>query len=149
MSTNQNWHPSWWKNDVHGSAWERVKDAMQRDWSQTKHELGVGGHELNQTATDTAKQVTGAEPIPDLNHANPPKVIGEWNEAEIPYGYGHAARRQFGSQHPNWTPELEAELRREWTGPAHGPIDWNAARPLVRRGYDYDEKANTWPGPRA
>ena len=26
------WRPSWWKAEVHGSAWERVREAMQRDW---------------------------------------------------------------------------------------------------------------------
>jgi hypothetical protein len=146
MSKSPSWRPSWWNEEVHGSAWNRVKEAMERDWTQTKHELGVGGHELNQTAADTAKQASGSEPIPPLEQANPPKVIGDWSEAEIPYGYGHAARRQFGSQHPQWTPELEDQLRRGWgASQTHAPIDWNAAKPLVRRGYDYDETAKSWP----
>lgn len=146
MSNTPMWHPSWWTQEVHGSAWDRVKDAMERDWTQTKHELGIGGHELNQSISDTTKQAAGSEPIPAPGAANPPKVIGDWSEAEIPYGFGHAARRQFDTQHPQWTPELEEELRQEWgASPVHGPIDWNDAKPLVHRGYDYDENAKTWP----
>ena len=143
MNSTSNWHPSWWKQEEHGSAWDRVKDAMERDWTQTKHELGVGGHQLNQTIADTAKQVAGTEPIPSPHQANPPKVIGEWSEAEVPYGYGHAARRQFGALHPQWTPELETQLGAEWTDSAHGAIEWHVAKPLVRRGYEHDGNAKT------
>src|SRR5581483_8090792 len=50
------WQPAWW-NDGHASAWERVKEAMRRDWEQTKHDLHLkGGHELNQGVKDTVKQ---------------------------------------------------------------------------------------------
>ena len=149
MSTNSDWHPAWWTDEVHGDAWNRVKGAIARDWAQTRHELGLGGHELNQTIADTARQAVGAEPIPTPDQANPPKVIGEWTEAEIPYGYGHAARTQYGAQHPEWTPELEVQLRGEWALQSHGPVDWNVAAPLVRRGYDHDSHAKTWPSKKA
>ena len=58
------WQPSWW-NDSHGSAWDRIKEALKRDWEQTKQDLSLPhGHELNQSVTDTIKQAAGSEPIP-------------------------------------------------------------------------------------
>ncbi len=144
MGTMGKWRPAWWSEQVHGSAWERVREAMRRDWMQTKHDLHIGGHEMNQSAADTVKQAIAKEHLPDINKANPPKVIGEWDEAEIPYGYGYAARRHFGANYPHWNDALENELEKEWTrGPA-GRDDWNSVRVLVQRGYEYDERSGTW-----
>ena len=62
MSTTiSKWRPSWWSDEVHGSAWERAQEAMRRDWAQTKHDLHLGGHEMNQSLTDTLKQAAGQE----------------------------------------------------------------------------------------
>ena len=146
MNDKDNWQPKWWSQEVHGTAWERVKEAMERDWIQSKHELGLGGHELNQSAADTMKQAAGMATIPPFEQANPPRVIGSWREAELPYGYGHAARLQFHPGRSQWTPELEESLKLEWDGaPVHAPIDWNSVKNLIRRGYDYDEKTKNWP----
>src|SRR5690349_18783764 len=91
--------PHWYREDM--SAWDRVKEAFRRDWEQTKHHLGLpGGHELNQTALDTIKQAAAAESIPADDRPNPPKVIGAWDEAEYPVGYGYTARRKHGREHP-------------------------------------------------
>ncbi len=134
-----NWRPSWWSNEVHGSAWERANEAMRRDWAQTKHDLHLGGHEMNQDAADTLMQAAGKEHLPTINEANPPKVIGEWDDAEIPYRYGHAARRHFGAEHPAWSPELEAKLKIEWLEAENQLTrDWESARRYVRRGYEFD-----------
>ena len=140
MSTKiSEWRPSWWADEVHGSAWDRAKEAMRRDWSQTKHDLHLGGHEMNQGVTDTLKQAAGEQHLPTINHANPPKVIGEWSDAETPYRYGHAARRQFGAAHPEWSPELEAKLKSEWmTAQDRNDHDWESARRFVRRGYELE-----------
>ena len=35
-----NTQPSWWNEEKHGSAWDRVKQAMKRDWEQTKNDVG-------------------------------------------------------------------------------------------------------------
>ena len=49
--------PTWW-NDAQMTAWDRVKEAMRRDWQQTKHDIGMkSGHYLHQNAEDTVKQV--------------------------------------------------------------------------------------------
>ena len=138
MSTMiSSWRPSWWAEEVHGSAWERAREAMRRDWAQTKHDLHLGGHEMNQSATDTLKQAAGKDHLRNINQANPPKVIGEWSDAETPYRYGVAARRQFGDQHPGWSPELETKLKNEWMeAQDQATRDWESARRFVRRGYE-------------
>jgi hypothetical protein len=110
---------------------------MRRDWSQTKHDLHVGGHEMNQDVGDTLSQATGKQHLPSINQANPPRVIGVWSDAEIPYRYGHAARRQFGEAYPAWSPELEAKLKSEWMeAEDQATREWESARRFVRRGYE-------------
>ncbi len=134
------WRPSWWTEEVHGSAWDRAKEALQRDWSQTKHDLGLGGHELNQSLTDTVKQAAAKEHLPTMNEANPPKVLGDWDAAEIPYGYGYGAQQQFGTQHPHWNAKLESELKTEWMkAQDKARRDWDEVKHFVRRGYEYNE----------
>jgi hypothetical protein len=138
------WQPPWW-NEHHASAWERVKEAMRRDWEQTKHDLHVrGGHELNQGLSDTVKQVAGKEGLPPIDEANPPKVIGQlpWDEVELPLEYGFAARDRFGATYDGWSPELEQRLRIEWesAGPATGR-PWLNVRSHVRRGYEYPRRS--------
>src|SRR4051794_17306833 len=102
------WQPKWW-NEANVSAWERAKEAMRRDWEQTKHDLGLpGGHELNQTAEDTIKQAARTEAIPPGGGPNPPKVIGRWDDYEFPIGYGYGARAAHAATHPQWDDALEA-----------------------------------------
>lgn len=140
------WRPSWWSDQVHGSAWERTKEAMRRDWTQTKHDIGHGGHEMNQGVLDTVKQAAGKEHLPSYSQANPPKVIGEWSQAEVSYRYGHAARSQYGSLYPQWNQELEDKLKAEWTAAMASPDQgWVAVTHFVRRGYEYDNASKTWP----
>ncbi|HEY1690648.1 MAG TPA: hypothetical protein VGG39_00715 [Polyangiaceae bacterium] len=134
------WQPPWW-NEQHASAWERVREAMRRDWEQTKHDVHApGGHELNQKLGDTVKQATGKEPIPADDRANPPKVVGElgWDEVEVPTEYGFAARDRFAGTYAGWTTDLERTLQREWEsgGPATGR-PWGSVRDHVKRGYEY------------
>jgi hypothetical protein len=133
-----NWHPSWWKNEEHGTAWERVKEAVRRDWEQTRHDLNVGGHELNQGIKDTVKQASGSDAIPMNDKANPPKVIGNWDDVEMPLGYGYGARRQYGKQHTAWDNDVEASLQSEWElGKAETKRPWNEVKDVVRRGYEF------------
>lgn len=142
MATTTNWQPSWW-DDSHGSAWERVKEAMKRDWEQTKKDLDLPhGHELNQGVMDTIKQAMGSEPIPQSDGPNPPKVVGTWDEAEVPMGYGYTARHKFGAEHPIWNEGIELRLRSEWESGHHGATEprWPEVKPLVRRGYEYEHK---------
>lgn len=142
MATTANWQPSWWDNS-HASAWERVKDAMKRDWEQTKQDLQLPhGHELNQGVMDTLKQAVGSEPIPPPDQPNPAKVIGTWDEAEVPMGYGYTARHHFGSEHAEWNEGIEQRLRAEWEADKLGVVrqPWPEVKPLIRRGYEYKLK---------
>lgn len=143
MAQHNHWHPSWHK-DEHASKWDLVKEAVRRDWQQTKHDLHMGGHELNQNVGDTVKQASGKEAVPSINRPNPPKVIGdlsgEWEQVEQPVEYGYSARNQFGSQHASWDEELEQDLRREWESPKNAAAKtrkWDEVKPYIRHGYDY------------
>ena len=64
--------PAWWRPE-HQSLWSRVKDAMERDWEQTKADFsgGKNGADLNQHVGDTVRQALGQEPIPTLEEPNP------------------------------------------------------------------------------
>jgi hypothetical protein len=143
MMQHDHWHPTWYKPE-HAISWDRVKEAVRRDWQQTKHDLHAGGHELNQKGTDTLKQAVGKEAIPSINRANPPKVIGElvgeWEVVELPFEYGYSARHQFGSTHATWNDDLARDLQGEWEASARaskasGP--WDQVKPYVRHGYEY------------
>jgi len=127
------WKPSWWREDRHGSAWDRVREAMRRDWEQTLHDVHIkGGHELNQKLDDTVKQIAGKEPIPPIDRPNPAKIVGDWNDVELPLGYGYGARQEMGG---GWN-DAEPRLRDEWE---HGHRDerWSDVRDYVRRGFEY------------
>ena len=134
------WQPSWWKNEVHGDAFGRVKEALRRDWEQTKKDLHVkSGHELNQGVENTVQQALGNEGIPREDRPNPPVVIGSWDDAELPVGYGHAARKQYGAEHPKWSEHLDSKLQSEWeSGTAVSRREWGEVRPWVRHGYEYE-----------
>lgn len=50
---------------------ERAKQALKRDWEQTKHDFnGDAGRELNQDAGDTVKQSVGKTAVPPLDRPN-------------------------------------------------------------------------------
>lgn len=48
-----------------------VKDALKRDWEQTKHDLpGMEGKDLDQDVDDTVKQAAGKEEPPPAHVPN-------------------------------------------------------------------------------
>jgi hypothetical protein len=73
-------NPAWW-TDKHASAWDRVKDALERDWEQTKADFSSrSGAKLNQGVADTLKQAAGEESIPPLGtktHPTTPTVAAD------------------------------------------------------------------------
>lgn len=139
MIQHDTWRPSWWNEKQHGGAWDRIKEAMGRDWVQTKKDFHAkSGHELNQDLPDTVKQMSGKQPIPPPDRPNPAKVIGNWDDAELPVSYGYGARHQYGSAHPTWSSDLETKLRTEWEqGHRSSGRKWDDVREYVRHGYEY------------
>jgi hypothetical protein len=136
------WHPTWWNEEAYGTGWSRAREAVRRDWEQTKKDLHVGGHELNQSAKDTVKQGGGKEAIPRRDQPNPPKVIGDWDDLELPIDYGFSAKKKYGAQHPRWNETLESTLRTEWdAGKSQTRKEWNDVSRWVRHGYEYTPKS--------
>ena len=129
--------PSWWR-DEHSSAWERAKEALRRDWEQTKADLSDGGEELNQSVADTLRQAAGKEPILPRGFANPNDAakqpsLRDWDNAEPALRYGYGARQYYSED--DWNDAVEQKLRREW---ASNPeqSSWDQVRHAVRRGWD-------------
>jgi hypothetical protein len=121
----------WW-NERDPGVWDRVKEALRRDWEQTKFDLNLGGHQLNQTMKATLDQVSGEALVPPIDRPNPPKIIAEWDDVQLPIEYGYVARRFFGVEYPEWSAALERRLERDW----HGTMPWKDAKLFVRHGYD-------------
>jgi hypothetical protein len=133
------WQPAWW-NEHHASAWERVKDAMHRDWEQTKNDVRAkSGQDLHQGVGDTVKQAAGKEPIPPGNQPTRSNRAGSWEDAELPTAYGYAARDQY-REHTGWTTELESKLKGEWEkARSTTGRGWDDVKGHVRRGYEYKD----------
>lgn len=130
------WHPKWWREESHGSAWLRAKEAMKRDWEQTKSDMHAGGRDLNQNVSDTVKQATGKEPIP---RTNAPSL--SWDDAESPMAFGYGARTQYGRDHQEWNDKLEGTLRSEWEqGRDKTRRAWEDVKSFVKRGYEHAKR---------
>lgn len=126
-------NPQWW-NDEHESAWDRVKQAMQRDWDQTKHDFGGDEPDTDQDVNNTVKQAAGKEPIP-------PRRVPTYEDVEPAYRLGYGARRQYGTKYPTWNNEVESHLKREWDDIAPSRRGtWEQDRAVIRRGWDYDDE---------
>jgi len=136
------WQPKWWKPETHGSAWERVKEALKRDWEQTKADVHAGGRELHQNVGDTVRQMAGKEDVPPASVPNSRSLGSDarhpaWDEIETPVMYGFGARQQYGGQHSAWNDNLETTLRNEWEeGRSTTGRTWDQVRDHVRRGYE-------------
>jgi hypothetical protein len=127
-----NWQPKWWTEE-HATGWAKVKEALKRDWEQTKSDLHMGGRDLDQNVGDTVKQATGKEPIPS-------RGLG-WDDAEQPLMYGYGARQRYGTQHREWNDDLESTLRTDWEHDHGGAGDtlkhkWEDVKNVVRHGFD-------------
>ncbi len=138
-----NWQPKWWTQDKHGSGWEHVKEAMKRDWEQTKSDFKAGGRDLDQDVDDTVKQAAGTDVIPPRNQANAPggtkaRTNLAWSDVETPIRYGYGARQQFGATHHDWDDDLEGTLRSEWEASKDATHrGWNEVKDAVRHGYGH------------
>lgn len=117
---------------VHDTAWDRVREALARDWEQTRHDFGLAsGNDLHQHVGDTVMQALGEESIP------PPHVPcagAVWSdEAALRYGYSAALGPNY-HDHSDWTPQLELKLQHDWLGLPSGR-EWLEVRDAVRYGW--------------
>ena len=125
MPTYKN--PTWWTKE-NDSSWERVKAALKRDWDQTKHDFGGNQPDTDQQVTDTVKQASGKEAIP-------PRGEPTFDKAAPAYRFGYGARSHYGKKHNTWSPELESQLRNEWSSLSED--DWDKNSDYVKAGWNY------------
>lgn len=137
-------NPSWW-NDDHSSSWERTKEALRRDWEQTKADFTDGGKELNQDVGDTLKQAAGKEAIPPAGIPNPAESStdstrrhNDWGSVEPALRYGYGARQHYSDV--DWSDDLELRLRRDWDETSSGST-WDQVKGAVRRGWESVKRA--------
>lgn len=124
-------NPKWW-NQEHESSWNRVKAAFQRDWDQTKHDLGGHQPDTDQDVDDTVKQAAGKQPIP-------PRGQPTYEEAEDAYRFGYGARSQYGRQYSNWDARLESRLEQDWAA-TFNDREWARYRDSIQRGWAYQDE---------
>jgi hypothetical protein len=105
-----------------------VKAALKRDWDQTKHDVGGDEPDTDQQVTDTVKQAAGKEAIPARGEPT-------FDKAEPAYRFGYGARLHYGKKYSSWTPELERELRKDWSGLSED--DWDENSTYIKSGYNY------------
>jgi hypothetical protein len=131
-------NPSWW-NDNHTGAWDRSKEAMKRDWEQTKNDVSKhSGKELKQNVADTVKQAAGAEAIPPNGMPNA-KGRGDFSSVEPAYRYGVGLSAQYANQ-KDWNPDFESKVAGEWST-LSDPTPWSDAKGYVRRGFEKSRKS--------
>lgn len=135
VATMEGVRPAWYTEED-DDAWDRIKEAFQRDWQQTKVDLGGREPNLNQQIGDTLGQAAGIKPIPSANRPTPhPNDYSYSEDHDHAYKYGYSAYRHYGKNGP-WGEKIEAQLRRDWTDEG----EWKRERHAIRRGWDYAEQ---------
>jgi len=129
MSRTQ--QPTWWTSKE-TNTWHRMREALRRDWEQTKHDFNrKAGRDLNQDVGDTVKQAVGSEAIPPANFPNPPDI---WNdESAVRFGYGVGISETYRS-YTVWDDEFELKLQRDWER-ANPGRPWGEVRDASRFGW--------------
>lgn len=139
IKTGSSQLPSWY-GDSHRSTWDRVKEALKRDWEQTKNDFSAeAGRDLNQNVGDTLKQATGSDPLPLPSQKTHPDAQTAWTDAEPALRYGYASRSQY-ADHVAWDDGLERKLESEWNTLETGR-KWDEVKGSVRRGWDSVKKS--------
>lgn len=84
--------PAWW-SERHTTAWERAKEALQRDWAQTKADFSSSHKDLKQDVRDTVRQTLGSAPIPAPDTPTHPLDARDLHAArtKLDEGLDHAA----------------------------------------------------------
>jgi hypothetical protein len=124
--------PTWWTRE-HETGWSRVKHALERDWVQTKADLGLsGGVELGQSIGDTVKQATGVQAAPPVLEPQPLP----WDDARkaLRFGFGAASTFVDAGSRPEPSDAVRARLHAEWDR-LHTGLPWSRVSAIVMRGY--------------
>jgi hypothetical protein len=135
-----------WYTDADDSAWDKIKEAFQRDWTQTKHDFGADEPNLDQQVGDTVSQAVGSKPIPpgEMKTPHPDSIRDEYNEIDEPaYRYGYAASRYYGLDR-DWDDETEESMQKEWGD----KNEWERQREAIRRGWNFGKSQNAVSKPR-
>ncbi len=112
---------SWWTNNS-SSLWTRIRSALHRDWLQTQLHFGASHcFDLKQNFKHTLLQALGRQSIP---------VGANLTGDEKANRFGVAARHHYADVFPDWGPELERELRREWGK------DFDEHQEAIKRGWE-------------
>jgi hypothetical protein len=113
MTKRASWHTA-----DHDNMWNRVKNALKNDWEQTKSDFGSKkARDMDQDVDDTVKQAAGSR--------------NAFENHEQALRFGHAARRNFGKEHPSWSDALDRRLRTDYPG------DYNQDQRSIRYAYEY------------
>ena len=152
-------NPRWWHDD-HTTGWDRVKEALRRDWEQTKSDFtgGTKGKDLNQDVGDTVAQALGNQPIPPGNRANPPdaadvkKAAREQDEVALELGertQEGAARIARANEEMRWE-DAQLPIRFGHGASAHYPGAWDEAfESQIRRDWEESYPGESWEQARA
>ncbi len=107
-----------WYTDENDNAWDRVKTAFRNDWEQTKHDFGsTRARDLGQDVDDTVKQAAGAD--------------DGFENHEQAFRFGYSAQRQYRSQYPTWSADLDNRLRQDYGD------SYELDRDFIRHAYEY------------
>ena len=130
QTLDKNTNPSWWTPE-NETGWNRVKQALKRDWDQTKHDWGGREPYTNQKIGNTTRQASGKEAIP-------PRGQPAYDEIEPAHRFGYGARSYYHNEYPEWDDELEARLKNDWEQTAAGRKQtWMQDRAAIRYGWDF------------
>lgn len=117
---------------AHPLDWAHVREALRRDWEQTRHDLGLKwSQDLNQNLGDTIAQAARVDPIPGRHVANEASAWSD--EAAMRFGYACARSQKYYLQN-EWDAAFEASLKADWHALATSR-EWPEVRLAVRYGW--------------
>jgi hypothetical protein len=126
-------NPGWWTRD-HETAWNCVKEAMKRDWMQTKRDWSGDEIDVPQNTGTTLRQTIVRKILSPCDQL----AYETWEPA---YRFGYGARLKFGSEYSAWNTNLEICLARDWRSiNATRRQTWDQDREAIRYGWNYNEE---------
>jgi hypothetical protein len=124
-------NPDWWNHD-YDSAWDRVKEALKKDWERTKRQFGGDQSDASQKYGSTLSPAEGNETT--AHHDQP-----TYEEVEPAHRFGFGARSKYGPKYNSWDEDLEFQLKQEWeiVEPKRRQT-WMQDRAAIRYGWEFE-----------